>query len=192
MGLAAPAGRPLPPLTLVLGATGSGKSRWAEQLALASDLAVTYIATGPQRPEDSAWQQRLQRHRQRRPGHWRCLELAEPQQIPAALAALEVGELALVDALGTWVASALELEESGWQRLSQELLAVLPPVTGHVILVSDQVGWGVVPATAIGGRFRDRLTRLERQLVTLSQRSWLVVAGRALDLQALGEAVPED
>ena len=182
----------LPPLTLVLGASGSGKSRWAEQLALASRLAVTYVATGPQRPEDSAWQQRLQRHRQRRPDHWRCLELAEPQHLAGALAALDADELALVDALGTWVAAALEMEEGRWQQLSQELLQVLPPATGRVILVSDQVGWGVVPATAIGGRFRERLTRLERQLVSLSQSSWLVVAGRALDLQILGTAVPED
>jgi hypothetical protein len=62
-------------LILVSGPSRSGKSRWAEHLALGSGLSVTYLATGAQRPEDGPWQQRLQLHRQRRPPDWSTLEV---------------------------------------------------------------------------------------------------------------------
>ena len=61
-----------------------------------------------------------------------------------------------------------------------------------MILVSEQTGWGVVPPTAIGGLFRDRLGSLEQQLAPLCSAIWLVIAGRALNLTSLGMAVPTD
>jgi adenosylcobinamide kinase/adenosylcobinamide-phosphate guanylyltransferase len=97
---------------------------------------------------------------------------------------------ALVDSLGTWVAAGLELDASAWHQRCTTLVQSLSRCKVPVLLVSEQTGWGVVPATAIGGLFRDRLGALEQQLAPLSVAIWLVVAGRALNLSNLGLAVP--
>jgi len=189
------AAEPLPQpgsLTLVLGAARSGKSRWAEHLASTSSLAVTYVATASPRPDDPLWQARLQLHRQRRPAHWDCLEIAEPERLAGYLKALAASQLALVDSLGSWVAAGLDLEAEAWLQLCDQLEAGLIGSEAAVVLVSEQTGWGLVPPTAIGGLFRDRLGALERRLVAISNGCWLVVAGRALNLLAQSQAVPSD
>ncbi|HBH74103.1 MAG TPA: adenosylcobinamide kinase/adenosylcobinamide phosphate guanyltransferase [Synechococcales bacterium UBA10510] len=179
-------------LTLVLGAARSGKSRWAEHLASCSRLAVTYLATASPRPDDPLWQARLQLHRQRRPAHWDCLEIAEPERLPGCLERLAASQLALVDSLGSWVAAGLDLEADAWLQLCDQLETGLIGSEAAVVLVSEQTGWGLVPPTAIGGLFRDRLGALERRLVAISSGCWLVVAGRALNLLAQSQAVPSD
>lgn len=180
------------PLHLVLGPARSGKSRWAEHLAASSGQRVVYVATGPDRPNDDDWQQRLAHHRQRRPADWSTLELPDPQQLPAALSDLPAQHTALVDSLGSWVAAALGLADEPWQLLCEQLLQSAAVSRAHLIVVSEQTGWGVVPPTAIGGLFRDRLGSIERQLVARADDSWLVVAGRAIRISDLGQAVPAD
>jgi adenosylcobinamide kinase/adenosylcobinamide-phosphate guanylyltransferase len=182
-----------PGLVLVSGPSRSGKSRWAEHLAASSGQPVLYLATGALRPDDARWQQRLDLHRQRRPPHWSTLEVggnlsaalnqlldAPPQPLP----------LLLVDALGTWLAHHLDLSEQAWELECEHLLNTLAQLPLPVVLVCEEVGWGVVPATAIGGLFRDRLGALQQRLMAQSVAAWLVVQGRALDLHALGHAVP--
>jgi adenosylcobinamide kinase/adenosylcobinamide-phosphate guanylyltransferase len=95
-----------------------------------------------------------------------------------------------VDSLGTWVAAGLEHDRESWGDQCAALSASLSACAVPVVLVSEQAGWGVVPATAIGGLFRDRLGALEQQLVPFCDALWLVVAGRALDLRAHSVAVP--
>jgi adenosylcobinamide kinase/adenosylcobinamide-phosphate guanylyltransferase len=96
----------------------------------------------------------------------------------------------LIDSLGSWVAHGLELESQQWEHQSQRLLNALEACRGSVILVSEQAGWGVVPPTAIGGLFRDRLGEIEQQVMAIATSGWLVVAGRAIDLLADSVAVP--
>jgi adenosylcobinamide kinase/adenosylcobinamide-phosphate guanylyltransferase len=110
--------------------------------------------------------------------------------LAGALDFLSPPGFALVDSLGTWVAAGLELDASAWQQRCTTLVHSLSRCKVPVLLVSEQTGWGVVPATAIGGLFRDRLGALEQQLAPLSVAIWLVVAGRALNLSNLGLAVP--
>lgn len=167
-------------IELVTGPARSGKSLWAEQRAMVSARSVHYLATGPQLPDDQAWQERLQRHRQRRPASWTCREVG--LELAAALADYGPKDLVLIDSLGTWIARGLEQPESAWEHHSQTLLAALQHCNGRIVLVSEQVGWGVVPATAIGGLFRDRLGQLEQAITPLCSHLWLVIAGRALDL----------
>ena len=186
------AAEPPAALQLVLGAARSGKSRWAEHLAASSGLEVVYVATGPGRPGDGAWQQRLQRHRERRPSSWQTREISDPFALLAGLSSLSQQQLALVDSLGSWVAGALDLDAPAWHGLCEQLLAGLDQLTCPLVLVSEQTGWGVVPPTAIGGLFRDRLGMIERLLVAQAHTTWLVVAGRALNLTALGHPVPAD
>jgi adenosylcobinamide kinase/adenosylcobinamide-phosphate guanylyltransferase len=156
---------------------------------------VLYLATAATRPDDAAWCERLERHRRRRPAHWACQEVGA--ELSAALADLQQPghpqgqHLLLIDSLGTWLAQHLEAEAAAWERSQQELLLALRGCVGPVLLVCEEVGLGVVPATAVGNRFRDRLGELSQRLMAQSQDSWLVVAGRALNLHRLGQPVPE-
>ena len=181
-----------PTLELVLGPARSGKSRWAEHLAGSSGLGVVYVATGPELLGDPTWQQRLTRHRERRPADWTTLEVSEPGNLAPQLQAMASDQVALVDSLGSWVATGLDHDDPAWDALCQSLLVSLDRLRCTLILVSEQTGWGVVPPTAIGGLFRDRLGSIERQLVARAAATWLVVAGRAINITALSHAVPAD
>ncbi len=175
-------------LQLVTGPARSGKSRWAEHLAGLHRGPVTYVATAGRDAADPVWEARLRAHRLRRPPTWELLECGE--RLPEALQQRQPGHLLLVDALGTWVAWGLDLPEPAWTARCDGLMAALRQGPGPTILVSEQTGWGVVPPTAIGGLFRDRLGRLEQDVAGVCDRVWLVVAGRAVDLTATGVQVP--
>lgn len=177
-------------LTLVSGPAASGKSRWAEHLAQTSGQPVVVLATGPDLPDDPSWQQRLQRHRERRPPSWRTLEVGGA--LSAALDSLGSDDLALVDSLGTWVAAHLDLEEEAWRQHCAELSEAITASSAPLLMVCEEVGWGLVPPSAAGGRFRNRLPPLQRSLAELAEASWLVLQGRALDLHTLGHRVPAD
>ena len=181
-------------LTLVLGGSRSGKSRWAESLASRSGRPVLYVATAAARPGDAAWSERLAQHRLRRPEHWGCLEcgmaLSETLQRLQQPHHPQGDHLLLIDSLGTWLAQHLEATAEAWQRIEAELLESLRRQPAPVLLVCEEVGLGVVPATAVGNLFRDRMGALQQRLMEQACASWLVVAGRALDLHALGHPVP--
>ena len=133
-------------------------------------------------------------HRDRRPEAWQTLEVGAA--LTEALADLnqsvEPGQsrLLLVDALGTWLAQHLEDGPEQWQARSAALLDQLARQKEPVVLVMEEVGWGLVPPTAIGGLFRDRMGALQQRLNAISRESWLVVNGRALNLHQLGVPVP--
>jgi adenosylcobinamide kinase/adenosylcobinamide-phosphate guanylyltransferase len=177
-------------LTLISGPAGGGKSRWAEELAGRSGQQVVYLATGPLLPHDGDWQERLRRHRSRRPAHWRCREVEGA--LAEALGDLRNGEIALVDSLGTWVAAHLDLDDELWRLCCAQLRVAISAAAAPLLLVCEEVGWGLVPPSAAGGRFRNRLSRLQRSLAETADASWLVLQGRALDLNALGHPVPPD
>ena len=183
---------PLPGLgmTLICGPAGGGKSRWAEHLASLSGRQVVYLATGPLLPDDSDWQRRLDRHRRRRPAHWTCREVGA--ELAPALSQLSSGEIALIDSLGTWVAAWLEASAALWDERCSELSEGLRGSEAPLLLVCEEVGWGVVPSSQAGGLFRQRLAELEQRLMADAAAAWLVIAGRALDLRALSVPVPAE
>ena len=184
----------VPGLILVTGPSRSGKSRWAEHLAAQHPGPVLYLATGQPPGEDDSWAQRVADHRQRRPEDWQTLEVGAA--LTEALAGLNQSmepvqsRLLLVDALGTWLAQHLEDGPEQWQARSAALLDQLARQKEPVVLVMEEVGWGLVPPTAIGGLFRDRMGALQQRLNAISRESWLVVNGRALNLHQLGVPVP--
>ncbi|MFM9041938.1 MAG: bifunctional adenosylcobinamide kinase/adenosylcobinamide-phosphate guanylyltransferase [Vulcanococcus sp.] len=178
-----------PGLIVISGPSRSGKSRWAEHLAASIGTDVVYLATGAPAGEDLAWAERVALHQQRRPPHWRTEEVGA--ELVAALTQQRAAQqVLLIDSLGTWVAQHLELESGQWRDLTQALLQALERLKQPVLLVCEEVGWGVVPPTAIGGLFRDRMGSLQQQLTSISAQSWLVVAGRAIDVMKLGVSVP--
>ncbi|GAB2473896.1 uroporphyrinogen-III C-methyltransferase [Jatrophihabitans fulvus] len=163
---------------LVLGGSRSGKSRFAESLAAASDR-VTYVATAPDRPDDAEWQQRVTKHRERRPDSWRTVETGE---LAAVLA--EPG-LALVDSVTTWLARAMD-ETGVWESgdrtaLDARVGAFVDAFAAarDVVAVSDEVGSGIVPATPSGRLFRDVLGELNQRLAAVADEVHLVTAGIA-------------
>jgi adenosyl cobinamide kinase/adenosyl cobinamide phosphate guanylyltransferase len=171
--------------TLVLGGTRSGKSRYAEGL-LPADTAVRYLATARRDPDDTEWSTRLQAHRERRPPGWRTVE--DPD-IPAELRAGDTP--VLVDDLATWLTRVLD-DAGAWTAgpvpaavtaAEVGLVDAVRDTRTRVVLVSAEVGWGVVPATRSGRLFRDRLGGLNAELARVCDEVVLVVAGLPLRLK---------
>jgi len=175
-------------LILVTGPSRSGKSEWAETLAMQTGKPVIYIATAKADPDDLEWLARIEKHQQRRPPEWTT------RLVPAELAATirehsDSGYCLLVDSLGTWVANLLDQDSAVWERTLQELLDSLQ-IAGTVIFVAEETGWGVVPAYPIGRLFRDRLGEVVRRLGVISNPVYLVTGGHVLNLSALGSPLP--
>ncbi len=171
-------------IILVTGPARSGKSEWAEALASQSGKRVTYIATSTLDPDDKDWQARISLHRQRRPQEWRVFEV--PEDLTGAIAAATAADCLLIDSLGTWLANLLEQDEETWLQTVAALVDGLGQTPSTVILVSEETGWGVVPAYPVGRQFRDRLGYLTRQVGAMADATYLVVAGYAVNLQPIG------
>jgi adenosylcobinamide kinase/adenosylcobinamide-phosphate guanylyltransferase len=175
-------------VTLVLGGARSGKSRYAESL-LRSHPAVTYVAPGPV-PDDSdpEWGERISLHRARRPAHWTTLETTD---LAGTIAVAD--HPVLVDCLSTWLTHLVD-DIDAWQdrdragrhlaRETATLLDALGSASVDVVLVTNEVGWSVVPSTSSGRMFRDDLGRLNAAVSAASDHVALVVAGRVLDLSS--------
>lgn len=164
--------------SLILGGARSGKSRLAEQLASASGLPVTYIATS--QPLDGEMNERVLLHRQRRPDDWGLIE--EPLALAAVLRAEAAeGRCLLVDCLTLWLTNLLMLEDD--QRLAEErdaLLVCLEQLPGTLILVSNETGLGVVPMGELTRRYVDLAGWLHQAVAERCQRVVLTVAGLPL------------
>ena len=176
-------------LTIVTGPSRGAKSRWAEHLAQQHGSEVLYVATGPALPGDEDWQHRLGLHRNRRPAAWVTHEVGP--DLPEFLSTAPKGHLLLIDSLGSWLAHHLELNHREWELRQEDLLVALGACEAPMVLVAEECGWGVVPPTAVGGLFRDRLGRLEQLLMARAAAAWLVLHGRAIDLLACSVPVPE-
>jgi adenosylcobinamide kinase / adenosylcobinamide-phosphate guanylyltransferase len=169
-------------LILVTGAARSGKSEWAESLAHQSQRNVIYVATAIVDREDIEWSQRIRQHQERRPAHWRNLEAIE--ELPIAIQQATSTDCLLVDSLGTWVANLLSRSDEEWEQITTELINSLQLTLAMVILVSEETGWGVVPAYPSGRLFRDRLGKLSRNIGAIAH---LVTGGHILNLSQLGQ-----
>jgi adenosylcobinamide kinase / adenosylcobinamide-phosphate guanylyltransferase len=174
-------------LTLVTGSSRSGKSEWAETLAAQSGQAVTYVATAQADPTDLDWQNRILRHQQRRPAHWKTL--AVPIDLATPIRTATAAECLLIDSLGTWLANQLEQDEADWAQTVEDLLLSLQQAVCPVIVVAEETGWGVVPAYPLGRLFRDRLGSLTRRVGAIASPVYLVTAGYALDLTKVGQSI---
>jgi adenosylcobinamide kinase / adenosylcobinamide-phosphate guanylyltransferase len=175
-------------IILVTGPARSGKSEWAETLAVRSGKQVIYIATAIADRTDLEWQNRIEIHRSRRPAHWTTLEV--PIDLPAAIRSADVSDCLLIDSIGTWTANTLEQTEEIWRQTQQEAIASLKSATADVILVAEETGWGVVPAYQSGRLFRDRLGNLARKIGAIADTVYLTTGGYALNLSELGTPLP--
>ncbi|MEU4095090.1 bifunctional adenosylcobinamide kinase/adenosylcobinamide-phosphate guanylyltransferase [Streptomyces sp. NPDC026673] len=180
----------VPRRTLVLGGARSGKSVEAER-RLSAFPDVVYVATGGARDGDPEWAQRVALHRERRPGSWQTVETCD--LLP--LLAEADGPALLIDCLSLWLTHTMDelgaWDDETWARGAEgelrhrvaELTAAWRATRRTVVAVSNEVGSGVVPATASGRRFRDELGRLNAALADESEHVVLVIAGQALALR---------
>ena len=167
--------------TLILGGVRSGKSRYAGELAAAHGRAVTVIATGAAQDEEMA--ARIEAHRASRPAQWSVVE--EPLRLAAALrtAAAPSGVI-VVDCLTLWLSNLLCLEDEDLlRRESASLIDTLPMLGTDCILISNEVGFGIIPASALARRFGDEAGALHQRLAQLCDRVILMVAGLPVTLK---------
>nr|WP_206443717.1 bifunctional adenosylcobinamide kinase/adenosylcobinamide-phosphate guanylyltransferase [Nocardioides sp. KC13] len=176
---------------LVTGGVRSGKSRHAESL-LAAAPSVAYVAPGPTLEEepDPDWAARLASHQARRPQRWRTVESRD--LAGALVEGLAAGDAVMVDCLGTWLTGVMD-SRGLWEATSEEATAavsalvddaveVLGRQSGDVVLVTNEVGLGVVPAHRSGRLFRDLLGLVNQRLAEACDEVHLVIAGRVLKL----------
>lgn len=174
---------------LVTGGVRSGKSRHAESL-LATSGSVTYVAPGPtpdtEQDRWGDWAERIAAHQASRPAWWTTLETHDLS------AGLSTDGAVIVDCLGTWLTAVLD-EHRLWEAASGEALALvrrelataasaLAARTEDTVLVTNEVGLGVVPSHRSGRLFRDLLGLVNQELATACDEVHLVVAGRVLRL----------
>jgi len=176
-------------LILITGPARSGKSEWAETLAMRSGQPVFYLATAQIDPNDAEWRNRIEQHQLRRPANWQTL--CEPVNLAATIAAYSANHCLLVDSLGTWVANLLENDNESWEKTSQQLITSLQQASGELILVAEETGWGIVPAYKSGRLFRDRLGMLVRRVGAIANPVYLVTGGYVLNLCELGSPLPQ-
>ncbi|MFD1331788.1 bifunctional adenosylcobinamide kinase/adenosylcobinamide-phosphate guanylyltransferase [Methylopila musalis] len=167
-------------LALVLGGARSGKSRFAEGLAAASGRDLVYVATA--QAYDDEMRDRIARHQlDRADRRWRTVEA--PLRLPETIRAEAApGRVLLVDCLTLWLSNVM-LADHDVEQDADGLLASLAQAQGPVVLVSNEVGYGVVPDNALARAFRDHQGRLNQRVAAVSDRVTLVAAGLPLDLK---------
>ena len=169
-------------VTLVLGGARSGKSRYAQQLAEQS-RHVLFVATA--QASDEEMRLKIERHRKDRPKEWRTIE--EALDLPKVLAENAVGtDVILIDCLTIFAANLLEVEREHNDRIEVRVEAfceALRTAQCNVVLVSNEVGSGVVPEYAVGCRFRDLLGEINQKVARVADDVVLMVAGLPLALK---------
>ncbi|TDR79807.1 bifunctional adenosylcobinamide kinase/adenosylcobinamide-phosphate guanylyltransferase [Paludibacterium purpuratum] len=178
---------------LIMGGARSGKSARAERTAIASGKEVIYVATSQAHDEEMA--ARIAHHRQQRPAHWQTVE--EPLALAATLATLSRPDnLILVDCLTLWLSNLLFADGQVYPEIGNielparfhteraALLATLPTLPGEVLLVSNEVGMGIVPWGAVSRTFADEAGRLNQAVAQCCQRVEMLIAGLPLTLKA--------
>ena len=170
----------LPRLALVLGGARSGKSAWAERLVESAASRPVYVA--PAEAGDAEMAERIRRHRDRRGARWHTVE--EPLDLSGVLAREGGPErVVLVDCLSLWLSNLIAAERD-IEAEAEDLLTVMETVEAPVVLVSNEVGMGIVPANALARRYRDDLGRLNQSVASLAELVVFVAAALPLALKA--------
>lgn len=174
---------------LILGGARSGKSSLAESLTAATATKIGYLATADVRHNDSEMNSRIEHHRQQRPAHWQTLEI--PIELGAALENhADDFDALMIDCLTLWLTNCLMADDSLWQQQKQQFLCALEQLKIPIIIVSNEVGMGVVPMGELSRRFVDEAGFLNQAVAQRCDRVVFTAAG--LPLVMKGPALPQD
>lgn len=173
------------PLTFLTGGARSGKSALAVRRAGGSGLPVLFVATGQARDEEMT--DRIARHRAERPEGWGTLEA--PVGLVEAVEGVPAGRCVIIDCLSLWVSNLMEHgdDEATTVGRAEALGRWGAAYPGEVVVVTNEVGLGIVPMHPVSRDYRDRLGRVNAILSRHAHRAQLVVAGRTLTLDPLEE-----
>ena len=172
-------------IRLVLGGARSGKSSYAEKLATETGFPVTYIATA--QVYDNEFKVRVQHHKDRRPASWALVE--EPHHLTEALARIaSPNQCVIVDCLTLWLAQWICVDcnppkNSIWQSERDAFLKLLQNLSGTIILVSNEVGMGIVPLAEINRQFQDEQGRLNQAIANIANKVSFIAAGLPINLK---------
>jgi adenosyl cobinamide kinase/adenosyl cobinamide phosphate guanylyltransferase len=168
-------------LTLLLGGARSGKSELSMRLAAASGRPVVVVATAEGRDDEMA--ERIRQHRAARPASWTTLEV--PVALREAVAELPSDAFVILDCLSLWVSNAIEAEttDDAIVEEARRLAGALERRDAPALVVSNEVGLGIVPVNALARRYRDVLGRVNAVFADAATDAYFVVAGRALRLE---------
>ncbi|NOR61738.1 MAG: bifunctional adenosylcobinamide kinase/adenosylcobinamide-phosphate guanylyltransferase [Rhodobacteraceae bacterium] len=166
-------------LTLILGGASSGKSAYAERLALAAGLTPVYLATA--QAHDGEMSDKIMRHQARRGPNWHLIEA--PLTLSNALQSVTSSQIVLLDCLTLWLSNHLELNHNIVDQ-TKSLLSAIQKCNAHVIAVSNELGLGLVPATPLGRSFRDAQGLLNQRFAEAADTVTFVAAGLPLSLKA--------
>lgn len=175
----------VPMRQLFLGGARSGKSGLAEQAANDSGLEVIYLATAELRHSDEhgSMAERVLLHKQRRPSHW-CL-IEEPLQLSQTLFELDQKpSCVLVDCLTLWLSNHMCKPATDLDALLEQLVVQVNTTRHHIILVSNEVGSGIVPMGKLSRQFQDYSGLMNQRLAQVCDEVTLVVAGLPLSLKS--------
>jgi adenosyl cobinamide kinase/adenosyl cobinamide phosphate guanylyltransferase len=175
-------------LLLLLGGARSGKSQLALRLARAQPAPVVFLATA--QAVDDEMRERIDRHRRERPAGWRTIE--EPLRLVETIPGVAADSCLVIDCLTLWTANLLA--ESGAIEVAKQAAAVAHAAarrTGRTVVVSNEVGLGIVPATPLGREYRDLLGHVNAVFAAAADRAYLLVAGRTLRLQEVDSLLSE-
>jgi adenosyl cobinamide kinase/adenosyl cobinamide phosphate guanylyltransferase len=167
-------------LTVLLGGARSGKSALSSTLASSADRPVVVVVTAE--PRDDEMAERIRRHRRSRPSAWTTVEA--PIHLAKAVGEVAPDAFLVLDCLSLWVSNAIEAELSD-EEIADEargIASALAKREAPAVVVSNEVGLGIVPVNALARRYRDTLGRVNATFVAGAERAYLVVAGRALPL----------
>jgi adenosylcobinamide kinase / adenosylcobinamide-phosphate guanylyltransferase len=176
------------PLVVILGGTRSGKSRFGRlrAAALAGDGPVTFVATAL--PGDAELDARIALHQADRPAAWTTVEPG--RDLPAAIRGLPADGTILLDGLTLWLSQLVDGIEDPILLVDgpvEQLGAALAAHDGPAVVVSDEIGLGLVPLDPLSRAFRDLLGIAHQRLVADSDEAWFMVAGRAIRLETGAE-----
>ncbi len=193
-------------IAVVLGGARSGKSRHAERLAADSGAPVVYVATAT--PDDDEMAERIARHRAARPAGWRTIEA--PYDLELRLGeAVPDGACVLIDCLSVWLSNEMLRQLAGTEidvtvpaalanaaereisERVERLVGWAAARPGQTIVVSNEVGSGLVPPYPVGRLYRDLLGRANQLVAARAGAVYLIVAGIAVDLRRLAAAPPD-
>lgn len=163
-------------ITLITGAIKSGKSEFAEKKALRYEK-LTYVALSKSIPNDKHWEEKIKLHKSRRPSSWNVFENDDLFYIFKNVS----GPL-LIDSIGGFVVKYINENNNEWKKNLLLLNKFLKEYKSDIIIVGEQVGWGLVSEYAIGNVFTERIGEVLRDITSISNDNWLTINGKAIKL----------